>query len=635
MAFALVDRYRRARKVSGAVVAVLATLVALVPVDAHAAAPSNDRFSNRTVIQATPFDDSASTLEATIEQGEPTPSCAGERTNSVWYEYTPTAAGSLQADTLGSDYDTVVAIWTGPSLGSLNEVTCQDDVASSFQSVAVFDAIPGTTYFIQVSGFAAGGNLSFRLGTPTFGSISGAVRSESGEGLPNICVDVYDPAIDEYVGFSTTDSSGRFIVTGLADGIVQVEYRDWCDEREDLLNEWFDDQPTHQTANEVAVAAPLTTRGIDAVLSPVRLSVTKTGDGTGLVTSSNRPGIACGEDCEEIYEQDMRITLTPAADNSSFFVGWSGCDAVEGIDCVVFMDDARSVEARFDLDLVAPETTITSGPDNPTGLSSAVFSFTSSESRSTFACALDGEPFSPCTSPKSFSGLADGEHTFQVRATDIAGNTDPSPASQTWTVDSTLIDTKPPETTITSGPSGMVSSRSASFSFTASEEGSTFACSLDGSAYTPCSSPLAYESLADGSHTFRVQATDAAGNVDPSPAERTWVVDAEGPGVAILRPTAGLYVNDQAAVQTGPAVIVVGSVTVEASAADAQSGVSAFRFEVNGTPVDPSQVTAQGGTYRFTFRPTSPGEHTITARATNGSGISSALIIRVQGIPAS
>ena len=82
-----------------------------------------------------------------------------------------------------------------------------------------------------------------------------------------------------------------------------------------------------------------------------------------------------------------------------------------------------------------------------------------------------------CTSPKTYSGLAEGSHTFTVRATDPAGNTDPSPASRTWTVDTT-----PPDTTIDAGPSGIATSDTATFAFSATETGSTFGCTLDGGA---------------------------------------------------------------------------------------------------------------------------------------------------------
>jgi PKD repeat protein len=89
--------------------------------------------------------------------------------------------------------------------------------------------------------------------------------------------------------------------------------------------------------------------------------------------------------------------------------------------------------------------------------------------------------------------------------------------------DAVVADTTPPETTITSGPSGTTSSTSGTFEFTASEP-STFECSLDTATFTACSSPTSYSGLGDGSHTFRVRAIDAAGNTDPTPAERTWTV---------------------------------------------------------------------------------------------------------------
>jgi myo-inositol-hexaphosphate 3-phosphohydrolase len=81
-----------------------------------------------------------------------------------------------------------------------------------------------------------------------------------------------------------------------------------------------------------------------------------------------------------------------------------------------------------------------------------------------------------------------------------------------------------PQTTITSGPSGTVTSTSATFEFSSSEEDSTFACSLDGAAFADCTSPATYSGLAKGMHAFRVRATGAGGTVDPTPAERTWTV---------------------------------------------------------------------------------------------------------------
>jgi hypothetical protein len=87
------------------------------------------------------------------------------------------------------------------------------------------------------------------------------------------------------------------------------------------------------------------------------------------------------------------------------------------------------------------------------------------------------------------------------------------------------MDLQPPDTTIQSGPSGIVSPANVSFAFNSTETGSTFECSLDGAAYSACTSPKTYPGLSSGSsHTFRVRAVDTAANQDATPAERTFQV---------------------------------------------------------------------------------------------------------------
>ena len=88
-------------------------------------------------------------------------------------------------------------------------------------------------------------------------------------------------------------------------------------------------------------------------------------------------------------------------------------------------------------DTTPPDTTLTATPPAVTNSASASFTFAATEAGSTFQCALDGGGFAPCASPQTYSALASGNHTFQVRATDPAGNTDPTPASFTWTADTT------------------------------------------------------------------------------------------------------------------------------------------------------------------------------------------------------
>ena len=958
-----------ARKSLAAIVAIMAGMMLFAPTPANAAAPFNDNFEDATFVSAEApwgpaIDVKVTTDEATLQVGEPTPSCGSDKMGkTVWFWYPATQDGTVtvQADTIGTDYDTVVGVWRGDSLSTLTEVACNDDQAGRSTSVSVFEATKSTSYYIQVGGYdGQGGELSFNLGPPRFGSITGTVRSDAVGPLRRICVDAFLVGDNPGRSYTKTTASGQYALTGLLSGLYEISFYD-CDGTFDHTAEWYDDKGSRAEADEVVVASPGTTEVIDTELSSISLSVSTNGSGVGSLIS-NPAGIDCGDDCTEVYEHGTLVTVTPAAGENSVFNGWSGCASVTGNDCKVTMDAAktvtatfklerrhlsvtrtgsgtgavtgtgincsantnvcendyehgasvtltatpdansivgewagcdiatdnrctvtmaaaknviakfdlprkqltvattgsgsgtvtgngiscgaastdcsedfdhgasvtltanpsansffagwtgcqsatgsqcsatmsaaRSVTATFELDTTPLETTITASPPQRTLNPSASFSFTATKVGSTFDCSIDGATFSSCTSPKSYSSLAEGTHTFLVRATDAVGNVDGSPAERTWTVDLTppettlltgpsgptpasnvtftfeaneqatfqcaldagafttctspksylslaegshtfrvratdtvghvdatppqrtfTVDVKRPETTLTSGPSGttsspqatftfetneaatfacsldgdtfstckspqtypgldegshsfrvratddagnvdqspaertwvidftrpetlitsgptgIVSSKDAAFTFKATEASSTFYCSLDGGGFSDCMSPKAYTGLGDGLHTFRVRATDAAGNVDGSAAERSWTVDTVGPTLTVQRPTGGLYINDQA-VGTGPTSVVIGFVTVQVRAADPESGVSDFRFEVDGTAVDPAQVTFQGGAYQFTYRPATPGQHTITSRATNGSGISTSLNIAVVGVPA-
>jgi hypothetical protein len=93
-----------------------------------------------------------------------------------------------------------------------------------------------------------------------------------------------------------------------------------------------------------------------------------------------------------------------------------------------------------------------------------------------------------------------------------------SPSQPDATASTTTEDTTPLETSLSEE---FPARDAALFSFSANESAS-FTCSLDGAAYTSCDSPTRYSDLDPGWHTFAVRATDAAGNVDPSPAETRW-----------------------------------------------------------------------------------------------------------------
>jgi hypothetical protein len=85
-------------------------------------------------------------------------------------------------------------------------------------------------------------------------------------------------------------------------------------------------------------------------------------------------------------------------------------------------------------DTTPPDTTIVSGPSGTTTDATPTFTFTSSESDPAFECQIDSGQWIDCTSPWTPAALSGGDHVVAVRSTDVAGNTDPSPATRSFTV---------------------------------------------------------------------------------------------------------------------------------------------------------------------------------------------------------
>lgn len=113
-------------------------------------------------------------------------------------------------------------------------------------------------------------------------------------------------------------------------------------------------------------------------------------------------------------------------------------------------------------------------------------------------------------------GLADGSHSLTATATDAVGN-----VSAAASLDSFRVDTQAPDTFITLSPPALALSGDAPFEFSSNEAEVSYECSADEASFTRC--PDTY-GFAPGVHTLKVRAVDAAGNVDPSPAEYTWTV---------------------------------------------------------------------------------------------------------------
>jgi len=97
----------------------------------------------------------------------------------------------------------------------------------------------------------------------------------------------------------------------------------------------------------------------------------------------------------------------------------------------------------WNIDTTAPHTAITSGPANPTTSTTATFAFGSANSPGdSFECRLDGTPanFASCTSPATYTGLSLGNHMFEVRGKDSAGNMETPPATYNWMIGQVALD---------------------------------------------------------------------------------------------------------------------------------------------------------------------------------------------------
>lgn len=205
-------------------------------------------------------------------------------------------------------------------------------------------------------------------------------------------------------------------------------------------------------------------------------------------------------------------------------------DGVRDISCQA-TDVANNTSGGFPItvkvDGTQPDTTKDSGPAALTNATSADFTFTASDATSGVEkteCSFEGAAWATCTNPQTRSGLEEGDHTFKVRATDVAGNVETSPATWSWRVDIT-----PPRAVIEEHPPAYTREESATFAFRAVNAGpaahARFECRLGGSEFETCTTPHTVGDLElEKEHSFEVRSVDVLGNVQDPPTEFRWTV---------------------------------------------------------------------------------------------------------------
>ncbi|MGC8829233.1 MAG: S8 family serine peptidase [Verrucomicrobiia bacterium] len=166
--------------------------------------PLNDNFANRIVLNGYNLTIAGTNIGATAELNEPLH--AGKTSgSSVWYSWTAPFTGNVSMDTSGSDFDTILAVYTGNNIIDLVEIVSNDDVASGeYSSKVQFYATQGIIYQIAIAGYESacgkyyltinkitgGGTVPndmftnaitiSQLNSPLFGSNIGATK-ENGE----------------------------------------------------------------------------------------------------------------------------------------------------------------------------------------------------------------------------------------------------------------------------------------------------------------------------------------------------------------------------------------------------------------------------------------------------------------------
>ena len=146
------------------------------------AGSANDKFSNAVLLTENSGSTLGSTVEAGIESGEPI-HAGNNGGRSIWWQWVAPANGELTIDTFGSDFDTLLAVYTGANVSALTSIASNDD-SGGVNSEVTFSVDVGTNYLIAVDGFnGASGNVVLNWDYTDEGAATGSLAVTPVEGL--------------------------------------------------------------------------------------------------------------------------------------------------------------------------------------------------------------------------------------------------------------------------------------------------------------------------------------------------------------------------------------------------------------------------------------------------------------------
>ena len=204
-------------------------------------------------------------------------------------------------------------------------------------------------------------------------------------------------------------------------------------------------------AAKVDSAAPSTTDDVDSAWHDAPVAVTLTAsdtDGSGVAATYFTTDGSTPTTSSPVYHGEDQPTLS-----DGLAIRYFSVDQVGNAEAVRTSGAAK-------VDTVAPDTELESALIDDTG--NATFRFGGSDVAPSsgglaYRCRLDGNAYTPCTSPVTYPVVAAGSHSFDVVATDAVGNQDATPAHYAFTVAGTAVTalvTDPVGGTVSTDPSG-------------------------------------------------------------------------------------------------------------------------------------------------------------------------------------
>jgi len=532
--------------------------------------PVNDNFSN-AVSLSNLSTVTGTTLNATLESGEPVHvSSFRGGAHSIWYKWTAPSTGELSLSTQGSDFDTLLAVYSGSTLNSLTPRASNDDAPNALWSQVSFKVTAGVTYRIAVDGYGGASGAASLSGSLVAGSPSPPSNDNFLDALALT-------TLAEQRGSSleaTIQSSEPAHVSPSSGGINSVWYKWTAPSSGELqLNTQGSNFNTLLAVYEGDQLASLVVKASNDNSAPgyqwsqvslqVTAGVTYQIAVDGYDTASG--AISLVGSLVTIPTPDPSPDPSPAPkppvnDNFSNAVSLSNLLAVAGttLDATIEGSEPAHVSpSSGSAHSVWYKWTAPSNGDLQLSTQGSDFD--------TLLAVYSGDQLASLLAKASNNNSAPGRQWSQVGLKVSAGVTyriaiDGSTGStgNSNLAGSFIPQADPPPTTdppapsvdtsITSGPGLVTFERRPEFSFQ-STGNPVFQCSLDNSAWSACQSPYRPASdLTVGAHSFAVRAINADGIPDYTPAQQAFVVQSQQIDNPISLPAAFIPVQTRLSV---------------------------------------------------------------------------------------